>query len=109
MRYAFGPTSVDVWNDFDLAGAYTTGLVDLRHIDYENFKITYDVDDYKGHVLGFAFVEFNFPPDTKYPSLPVRGANNVLFYTLSGLSSLALAPQCSYSIPIQLLAYMEVN
>lgn len=84
--YAFGPTSIDVWNDFDLAGAYTTGLVDLRHIDYENFKFSCDVNDFKGHVLGFALVEFNFPPDTKYPSLPVRGANNVLFYTLSGLS-----------------------
>jgi hypothetical protein len=84
--YAFGPTPVGVWNDFDLAGAYTTGLVDLRHIDYDNFRETRDPNDFVGHVLGFAFVEFAFPPDTRFPSLPVRGNNNGLFYPLDGFS-----------------------
>lgn len=84
--YSFGPSTIGVWNDFDLAGAYTTGLVDLRHIDYDNFRFTRDVNDFVGHVLGFAYVEFSFPANTKFPSLPVRGSNDGLFYPLSGLS-----------------------
>jgi hypothetical protein len=84
--YAFGPSTIGVWNDFDLAGAYTTGLVDLRHIDYENFRFTRDLNDFIGHVLGFAYVEFSFPENTKFPSLPVRGSNDGLFYPLNGFS-----------------------
>ena len=84
--YAFGPSTIGVWNDFDLAGAYTTGLVDLRHIDYDNFRFTRDVNEFVGHVLGFAYVEFSFPENTKFPSLPVRGSNDGLFYPLTGLS-----------------------
>ena len=84
--YAFGPSTIGVWNDFDLAGAYTTGLVDLRHIDYDNFRFTRDISDFKGHVLGFAYVEFSFPTSTRFPSLPVRGSNDGLFYPLTGVS-----------------------
>ena len=84
--YAFGPSIIGEWNDFDLAGAYTTGLVDLRHIDYDNYIFSHDVNDFIGHVLGFAYVEFKFPSDTRFPSLPVRGSNDGLFYPLTGFS-----------------------
>lgn len=70
--YAFGPTVVGIFNDFDLAGAYTTGMVDLRHIDYDNFWFSRDPKDFVGHVLGFAYVRFAFPAATRFPSLPVR-------------------------------------
>ena len=84
--YAFGPTDVSVYNDYDLAGAYTTGMVDLRHIDYENFRITHDPADFVGHVLGFAYVQFAFPEGTLFPSLPVRNRDNGLIYPLRGFS-----------------------
>jgi hypothetical protein len=84
--YAFGPTDVGVYNDYDLAGAYTTGMVDLRHIDYENFRVSHDPADYVGHVLGFAYVRFTFPDGTRFPSLPVRNRDNGLVYPLSGFS-----------------------
>lgn len=84
--YAFGPTDVGVYNDYDLAGAYTTGMVDLRHIDYENFRTSHDPADYVGHVLGFAYVEFAFPEGTHFPSLPVRNRDGGLVYPLSGFS-----------------------
>lgn len=95
--YAFGPSTIDVWNDFDLAGAYTTGLVDLRHIDYDNFKHTCDLKDFVGHVLGFAFVNFRFPENTRFPSLPVRGSNDGLFYPLTG-SSYCTAPEIEVAL-----------
>lgn len=84
--YVFGPTDVGVYNDYDLAGAYTTGMVDLRHIDYENFWITHDPADFVGHVLGFAYVKFTFPQGTRFPSLPVRNRDNGLVYPLTGFS-----------------------
>lgn len=84
--YAFGPTDVGEYNDFDLAGAYTTGMVDLRYIDYENFRVSYDPADYVGHVLGFAYVQFAFPEGTRFPTLPVRNLNNALIYPMSGFS-----------------------
>ena len=84
--YAFGPTDVGVYNDFDLAGAYTTGMVDLRYIDYENFRVSHDPADFVGHVLGFAYVHFAFSEGTRFPSLPVRNQNNGLIYPLSGFS-----------------------
>ncbi len=84
--YVFGPTDVGVYNDYDLAGAYTTGMVDLRHIDYDNFKVTHDPNDFVGHVLGFAYVEFTFPEGTRFPSLPVRNRDGGLVYPLTGLS-----------------------
>ncbi|WP_265949789.1 DNA polymerase [Dechloromonas sp. A34] len=84
--YAFGPTSIGVFNDFDLAGAYTTGMVDLRHIDYDNFLFSREPKDFVGHVLGFAYVRFAFPEGTRFPSMPVRNSHGGLVYPLTGLS-----------------------
>ena len=36
--------------------------------------------------LALAYVEFKFPSDTRFPSLPVRGSNDGLFYPLTGFS-----------------------
>lgn len=84
--YAFGPTEIGIYNDFDLAGAYTTGMVDLRYIDYENFRVTHDPADFVGHVLGFAYIQFAFPIGTRFPSLPVRNKDNGLIYPLTGFT-----------------------
>ncbi|MBN8517779.1 MAG: hypothetical protein J5X22_11150 [Candidatus Accumulibacter sp.] len=84
--YAFGPTTIGIYNDFDLAGAYTTGMVDLRHIDYDNFWYSKDIADFVGHVLGFAYVRFAFPEGTRFPSMPVRNSHGGLVYPLTGFS-----------------------
>lgn len=103
--YTFGPTQVSVWNDFDLAGAYTTGLVDLCPVDFDNFWYTKDERAFVGHVVGFALVDFEFPMDTKFPCLPVEGSNGGLFYPLSGRSyctapeiEVALSMNCSLKV-----------
>ncbi|MCG2578075.1 DNA polymerase [Dechloromonas sp. XY25] len=84
--YAFGPTTIGVFNDFDLAGAYTTGMVDLRHIDYDRYWYSRNPQDFVGHVLGFAYVRFAFPKGTRFPSMPVRNSHGGLVYPLTGLS-----------------------
>ena len=47
-----------VWRDYDLAGAYSTGLVGMPLIDFENPRASLDVEDYLGHVAGYALIEF---------------------------------------------------
>lgn len=103
--YAFGPTLIGLFNDFDLAGAYTTGMVDLRYIDYDNFWVCHNPADFVGHVLGFAYVRFAFPEGTRFPSLPVRNCDNGLVYPLTGFSyctapeiEVALALGCEIEI-----------
>lgn len=81
-----GPTTIGDWCDYDLAGAYTTGLVDLRQIDYNGMRHTTDLQDFVGHVLGFAWVEFEFPQDCRFPSLPVEVGIKGLYFPLAGIS-----------------------
>ena len=50
--YAFCPTSKAIWN-FDLAGAYINGVVDMRHIDYDRVPgACYDASDGIAQYLG---------------------------------------------------------
>lgn len=98
--YYVGPTDTDKpIVDLDLRGAYTIGLCDLFTFDYENITVSYDVDDYLGHVAGFLHVEFEFPNDTQYPCLPVTAGDKGLIFPLSG-ESYCTAPEilCAHNL-----------
>jgi len=84
--FAFGPSAVGLWNDFDLRGAYTTGLVYLKQIDYDGAFTTCDVENFTGHVAGFAKVRFAYPAGTRFPGLPVQTERNGLIFPLTGVS-----------------------
>lgn len=90
--FMMGVTPSDHWYDYDLAGAYTTGLLDILTPDYGNIRLSKNPDDYCGHVMGFALVTFRFPESVPYPSLPVRTDQYGLFFPLSG-ESWATAPE----------------
>jgi hypothetical protein len=79
-----GPTADGMWYDFDLPGAYTTALVHLRPIDYDNIRQEFDPDAYGIGDMGVAWVEFEFPAGTRYPCLPVRGERGALLFPLRG-------------------------
>ncbi|MEI7606818.1 MAG: hypothetical protein WCJ64_05495 [Rhodospirillaceae bacterium] len=79
-----GPTILAAWLDFDLPGAYTTALVALRRIDYENIRQELDPDAYRIDVMGLAWVTFEFPAGTRFPCIPVRSADGALFFPLKG-------------------------
>jgi hypothetical protein len=81
-----GPTHIGDWFDYDLAGAYTTGLVDLREIDYAGMWHTTNPLDFVGHVLGFAWVEFKCSDNDRIPALPVDMGILGLVYPLAGTS-----------------------
>lgn len=84
-----GPTPVSTYYDFDLAGAYTTAMCALRPLDYSKAQLTRSLDafgvdafgpgQHAIDVAGIARVEFEFPIGTKFPCLPVRSGDRLLF------------------------------
>ncbi|MBO2568136.1 hypothetical protein I6M39_03855 [Shewanella algae] len=90
--FTCGPTEVSTFYDFDLSGAYTTGMVDLHPLDYEKAFMSRNVDDFCGHICGFARVRYSFPDDTRFPCLPVHHELYGLYFPLSG-ETYATAPE----------------
>ncbi|MFF8801430.1 MULTISPECIES: DNA polymerase [unclassified Methylobacterium] len=74
-----GPTSEDVYYDYDLPAAYTTAMCAIRPLDYEGVRTSKDLDDFKVDVLGLAHVRFRFSDPTRFPCLPVRTDHGLLF------------------------------
>ncbi|ELM8953449.1 hypothetical protein Q2S85_004004 [Escherichia coli] len=97
--FMMGVTPSDHWYDYDLAGAYTTGLLDILTPDYGNIRLSKNPYDYCGHVMGFALVTFRFPESVPYPSLPVRTDQYGLFFPLSG-ESWATAPEIELALSL---------
>ncbi|WP_247171630.1 hypothetical protein [Escherichia coli] len=97
--FMMGVTPSDHWYDYDLAGAYTTGLLDILTPDYGNIRLSKNPDDYCGHVMGFTLVTFRFPESVPYPSLPVRTDQYGLFFPLSG-ESWATAPEIELALSL---------
>lgn len=87
-----GPSPAGNWHDYDLIGAYTTGLVLIRSIDYEGSHESRNLEDFMADVMGFAHVDFSYPDDVRYPCLPVRCDERGLLFPLSG-RSYATAPE----------------
>lgn len=81
-----GPTELGVYTDFDLVSCYTTAMVGLKMIDFNNPRVTTNPQDYVGDVLGFAHVDFAYPDGTQWPGLPVDGGTRGLLYPLRGRS-----------------------
>lgn len=84
--YVFGGAEVADYNDFDLATAYVNALMDIKPIAFEKSRTSTDINDYLGHKMGFAYVKFEFPPETRFPCLPVRTDIYGLYYPLEGYS-----------------------
>ncbi len=82
--YVFGPSAKGAVSDWDLAGAYTTGLVDILPVNYRAAFSSTKIEDYLSHVMGFAYVKFKFKEGTRFPSLPVRTEIYGLYYPLEG-------------------------
>lgn len=82
--FTCGPSDVGTFYDFDLSGAYTTGMVDIRSLDYNRAFMSSDLDDYCGHVCGFARVRFSFPDGTRFPCFAVHHDLYGLYFPMTG-------------------------
>lgn len=87
-----GPTAHGEWFDYDLAGAYSTGLMDLPLIDFEHPKVSLNPDDYLGHIAGYALIDFAHQPDTRFPVFAVSRGGKGLIFPLKG-TCYATAPE----------------
>lgn len=90
--FFLGPSPVGHWYDYDLAGAYSTGLADLPLIDFEHPRSSLDLTEYLGPVAGYALVEFVHPPETRFPVFAVSRGGRGLVFPLEG-TAYATAPE----------------
>ncbi|MGV0960259.1 MAG: DNA polymerase [Limnohabitans sp.] len=78
-QYWFGPGFKDDWIDIDLASAYPTAMSLIGMPDWRAITESKRVDDFTPTTLGFAWVDFKFPTSTRYPTMPVRSDNGLIF------------------------------
>lgn len=100
----FGPSFVDQWTDYDLTSAYPTAMAMIGTPVWREARTTTDIRDYEAGLFGFALVEFAFPSDVRYPVLPVRSQNGIIFplegrsYCCSPEIQLALSLGCKIKV-----------
>ena len=92
-----GPTLPGVWHDYDLKGAYTTGMLLIRPIDYAASYETKDVSAFLDDVMGFAWIDFEYPDSIRFPALPVRSDTRGLLFPRRG-QSLATSPEIALAV-----------
>jgi len=78
-QFWFGPAFVDDWTDYDLAGAYPTAMALIGFPDWSNLRQTTKLDDFTPGTLGIANVQFEFPKSVRFPTMPVRSENGLIF------------------------------
>jgi DNA polymerase family B len=94
--YYFGFTPFAPWTDYDLKSAYGTAMAAIRMPDYQALRIVTDPLQYSCDSLGLARIRFGFPRDTRFPCLPVRTQNGLVF-PLEGTTSVA-APEIKLAL-----------
>lgn len=88
--FMFGIDRDTMWYDYDLTNAYTTVMSMAGHPDYKNCKrLTYsELNSLSYEELLFSYTiikaEFEFPENTKYPSIPCFVDENCTVYPLKG-------------------------
>lgn len=75
----FGPSIEATWSDYDLTSAYPTAMSHIGLPNWDAMHNSNETADYQLDKLGFAVVDFEFPEDVRYPTLPVRAADAVIF------------------------------
>ena len=78
-QFWFGPCFEDAWTDFDLQNAYPTAMALIGIPIWSLMYTTTDVDEFQPTTLGYVDIEFEFPESVRYPVLPVRTDNGLIF------------------------------
>jgi hypothetical protein len=88
--YMYGIDTNCHWYDYDLTSAYTTVMSMAGHPDYEGYKrLTIDdLHKLTNSELLYSYLiinaDFEFPCDTKYPSIPCYVDESCTVYPLTG-------------------------
>ena len=78
-QFWFGPGFEDTWSDFDLSSAYPTAMSLIGYPDWKGIHEEGDPSKFTATTLGFVRVDFEFPPETRFPTLPVRTEHGLIF------------------------------
>lgn len=126
--FMFGIERDTIWYDYDLTNAYTTILSVAGHPDYEKctrlstteLKRMSKTEQLYSYLIIHA--DFEFPIDTKYPSIPCYVDENCTIYPLKGNCVitgaeyiLALSQKCSfkfleiYNTPYKTLEHKDIK
>ena len=97
-QFWFGPCYEADWTDYDLASAYPTAMSLIGMPYWEKFYFSKDLKDYTATTLGYVCVDFKFPETVRYPTLPVRTQNGLIF-PLQGRSYCA-APEIAVALSL---------
>ncbi|WP_254054880.1 DNA polymerase [Pseudophaeobacter sp. EL27] len=82
-QFWFGPAPEGVWYDYDLSSAYPSGMAIIGNPHWDTIRAIKSTEElltnFEPDDLAYANVDFEFPEDVRYPVLPVRTENGLLF------------------------------
>ncbi|MDU8946445.1 DNA polymerase [Ovoidimarina sediminis] len=83
-QFWFGPAPEGVWYDYDLTSAYPSAMALIGVPDWSTIRPIKNTEellngDLRPNSLAFANVDFEFPESVRYPVLPVRTENGLIF------------------------------
>jgi hypothetical protein len=78
-QFLYGICDEGTWRDHDLSSAYPTAMTLLCKPDWERMERDVPIDQLELLDLAFASVDFEFPRAVRFPTLPVRTANGIIF------------------------------
>ncbi|RWB20405.1 MAG: hypothetical protein EOQ40_15170 [Mesorhizobium sp.] len=78
-QFLYGICDAGIWRDHDLSSAYPTAMTLLCKPDWERIERDVAIEEIELLDLAFASVDFEFPRAVRFPTLPVRTANGIIF------------------------------
>jgi hypothetical protein len=115
-QFWFGACWEDDWVDWDLQSAYASTMAMIGKPDWDSIRqiksdkelLNFKVDD-----LAFASVTFEFPPDARFPCLPVRTMHGLVFplkgTSICGIPEILLAKKLKAKMFLREGYYIETN
>ncbi|UWQ90498.1 hypothetical protein K3727_17255 [Rhodobacteraceae bacterium M382] len=105
-QFWFGPAPEGVWYDYDLTSAYPSGMAIIGNPHWDTIRAISSTDElltrFAPDDLAYANVDFEFPDEVRYPVLPVRTENGLLFprkgNSTTHISEILLAKQLGCKI-----------
>ena len=78
-QFIFGIADEADWRDHDLSSAYPTAMTLIGIPDWKNCRHIDSFDNIDPLDLAYFSVDFEFPETVRFPTLPVRTANGIVF------------------------------
>ncbi|MEI8698130.1 DNA polymerase [Mesorhizobium sp. ISC15] len=78
-QFLFGICDEHIWRDHDLSSAYTTAMSLIGKPVWQQIHRVENIDEIDALDLAFVSVDFEFPETVRFPTLPVRSPNGIIF------------------------------